>query len=99
VLASKLAPHVIALPEPSSVIAIQSVCPAVGVPDRFVVNDVMAVDSAVTEKKSTLSVFIVGSAADATVPARFVIRLFVKVCVFVVPTTAPVAPWVAVTPA
>jgi hypothetical protein len=49
VLASNDAPHVIARAVPLSVIAIQSVCPIVGVPERFVVKDVIAAASAVME--------------------------------------------------
>ena len=47
--ASKLAPHVIALAVPLSVIEIQRTSPIAGVPLRFVVNDVIAVDRAVIE--------------------------------------------------
>lgn len=41
VLASKLAPQVIALAA-VPVMAIQSVCHSVGVPDKFVVNEVIS---------------------------------------------------------
>lgn len=47
--ASKLAPHVIARAVPLSVIEIQSKSPPAGVPLRLLVNDVIAVDSAVIE--------------------------------------------------
>ena len=49
VLASKDAPHVMARAVPLSVIAIHSVCPMVGVPDRLVVKDVIAAARAVIE--------------------------------------------------
>ncbi len=48
VLASKLAHHVIAL-VPVPVMAIQSVCPPVGVPDRLVVKEVISTVCAVSE--------------------------------------------------
>ena len=48
VLASKDAPHVIARAA-VPVIAIHNVCPSVGVPDKFVVNDVMSAVCAVSE--------------------------------------------------
>ena len=86
--ASNEEPHVIALVA-VPVMAIQSVCPSVGVPERLVVMDVMSTASAVMEKKSTLSVLIVGVALEATVPVRGVIRLLVAVCVSVVPSTVP----------
>lgn len=43
------APQVIARAVPLSVIAIQSVCPSVGVPDRLVVKEVIAAARAVIE--------------------------------------------------
>jgi predicted homoserine dehydrogenase-like protein len=46
---SKLAPHVIALAVPLSVIEIHNVCPIVGVPLKLVVNDVIAAAKAVIE--------------------------------------------------
>lgn len=80
VLDEKLAPQVIARAA-VPVIAIHRVWAWVGVPDKLVVIDVMASVCAVIEKKSTLSVFIVGMAAEATVPVLLVILLLVKVLV------------------
>lgn len=48
VLASKLAHHVIAR-APVPVIAIMRVCHSVGVPERFVVNEVISTACAVSE--------------------------------------------------
>jgi hypothetical protein len=62
-------------------ILIISFCPVVGVPDKFVVNEVIAAARAVIVNISTLSVLIVGVADDATVPILGVTLLFVKVVV------------------
>ena len=75
------APQVIALAVPSSFILIRNICPVVGVPERFVVNEVIAAANAVIVNISTLSVLIVGVALLVVVPILFVILLFVKVCV------------------
>jgi hypothetical protein len=47
--ASNDAPQVIALAVPLSVIAIHNFCPSVGVPDKLVVNEVIAAANAVIE--------------------------------------------------
>lgn len=62
VVAEKLAQKVRALAVPLSVICIIIISPATGVPERFVVNDVIACASPVIVKISPLSVFIVGVA-------------------------------------
>ena len=62
VLASNDAPKVRFLLVPLSVIWIIIISPATGVPERFVVNDVIACASPVIVKISPLSVFIVGVA-------------------------------------
>ncbi len=62
-------------------ILIISFCPVVGVPLRFVVNEVIAAARAVIVNISTLSVLIVGVALEATVPTLGVTLLFVKVVV------------------
>lgn len=81
VLASKLAPQVIARAVPSSVMSILSISPCTGVPDRFVVMDVIACASPVICATSVTSVLIVGVADCVTAGARFVTRLFVSVSV------------------
>lgn len=82
VLASKEAPHVMARPVPLSVKQIINVSYALGVPERLVVIEVIAVASPVKLATSVLSVLIVGVAPGAfTVTTRFVIRLLVSVTV------------------
>src|SRR5258707_10585218 len=85
VLASKLAPQVIARAVPLSVMSILRVSPSTGVPDKFVVIDVIAWARAVICATSVLSVLIVGVADCVTAGALFVMRLFVVVWVSVSP--------------
>jgi len=68
VLASKLAPHVIARPVPLSVIRTTRVCPSAGLPVRFVVIDVIVCASAVIDATPflQLSVLIAGVADCVT---------------------------------
>lgn len=73
------APQVIVLDVPLSKILIIKVCPSVGVPERLVVIEVMFVASAVIVNISTLSVFIVGVADEATVPDFLVTLLLERV--------------------
>jgi len=80
-LDSKVAPQVIALAVQLSVIAICKFCQSVGVPDKFVVIDVIAAANAVIVNRSTLSELIVGVALEATVPTLLVILLLVRVAV------------------
>jgi hypothetical protein len=75
---SNEAPHVIALAAVPTMY-IHSFCPSVGVPDRFVVKEVISTVCAVKPNWSTLSVLIVGVALDAVVETRGVTRLFVSV--------------------
>jgi hypothetical protein len=79
--ASKLAPQVMALAVPLSVMSILSVSPSTGVPVRLVVNDVIACARPVMCATSVTSVLIAGSAAWVMAGARFVTRLFVSVLV------------------
>lgn len=72
-VAEKLAPNVKALAVPSSVICIVIMSPATGVPERFVVNDVIAWASPVIVNMSPLSVFIVGVADCVVDTTRFLI--------------------------
>lgn len=87
VLASNDAPQVIARAVPLSVIRIISISPSTGVPVRLVVIDVIAWARPVIEATSVLSVFMAGVADWVTVTTRRVVRLLVKVCEAVVPTT------------
>lgn len=64
-----------------SVISIINVSPATGVPERFVVNEVMACARPVIEATSVLSVLIVGVADCDVVTTLAVTLLFVKVFV------------------
>lgn len=68
--ASKEAPQVIARPVPLSVISILSISPSTGVPDRFVVNEVMAWASPVIWATSVTFVLIVGVADCVIAGAR-----------------------------
>lgn len=80
-LASKLAPQVIALAVPLSFILITRLSKLLGVPDRFVVIEVIASASAVIVTQSQLSVLIVGVPLLVIVVILFVILLFVSVAV------------------
>ena len=80
-LASNDAHQVIARAVPLSFIRIINFWKLVGVPERFVVIDVIAVARAVIECASELSVLIVGVADEVSEVTRGVIRLLVKVCV------------------
>jgi len=79
VVAVNDAPQVMALAVPLSVICIIIKSPSTGVPERFVVNEVIACASPVMVKISPLSVFIVGVADCVVDTTRLVIRLFVRV--------------------
>ncbi len=83
------APQVIALAVPSSLILKISLSKLVGVPDKPLVMEVIAAAKAVMVTQSQLSVFTVGVALLVIVVMRGVTRLFVKVCVSVVPTIVP----------
>ena len=72
-VAEKLAPNVKARAVPSSVICIVIMSPVTGVPERFVVNDVIACASPVMVKISPLSVFMVGVADCVVDTTRFLI--------------------------
>src|ERR1043165_40096 len=61
------APQVIPLAVPSSLKRIMSFWPFPGVPERFVVMDVIAVARAVMVKMSVVSVLIVGVAEEVVV--------------------------------
>ena len=90
VLASKDAPHVKLRATPLSVMLILSVSPSTGVPVRLVVKEVIGAFCAVICTTSYRSVLMAGvPVAGAYTSTRFVIRLLVKVCVSVVPTTVP----------
>lgn len=97
VVAENEAHHVKALAVPSSVICIIIMSPATGVPERFVVNDVIACAKPVIVNMSPLSVFIVGVADCVVDTTRLVIRLFVRVDVELMVGT--VTPSTAITPA
>ena len=84
------APQLIVRGVPSSKMRITSLSKLLGVPDRFVVIDVMLAAKAVIVTASQLSVLIVGVAELLIVVTRGVTRLLVSVCVSVVPTNAPV---------
>ena len=60
-------------------IDIHNSCHSVGVPLRFVVNEVIASACAVKRYISTLSVLIVGVACEVVLQVLFVMRLFVSV--------------------
>lgn len=76
------APHVIARAVPSSVNLNSIRSPSTGVPDRFVVIEVIAVPNPVKLMMSTLSVFVVGVAPGAlAVVSRLVTLLFERVWV------------------
>src|SRR5215468_10674264 len=83
--ASNDAPQVIARAVPSSLILKISLSKLFGVPDRFVVIDVIAVANAVIVTASQLSVLIVGVALLLSDVILGVPRLFVRVCVSVSP--------------
>jgi len=87
--ASNDAPHVIARAVPSSLIRKISLSKLLGVPDKFVVMDVIAAARAVIVTASQLSVLIVGVAELVIVVMRGVTRLLVNVCVSLVPTIVP----------
>lgn len=97
VVAENEAHHVKALAVPSSVICIIIMSPATGVPERFVVNDVIACAKPVIVNMSPLSVFIVGVADCVVDTTRLVIRLFVRVDVELM--VGIVTPSTAITPA
>jgi len=97
VVAEKLAQKVRALAVPLSVICIIIISPVTGVPERFVVNDVMACASPVMVNISPLSVFMVGVADWVVDTTRLVIRLLVSVDVELIVGT--VIPSTATTPA
>ena len=80
-LASNDAHQVIARAVPLSLIRIISFWKFVGVPERLVVMEVIAVARAVMECASELSVFIVGVADEVSEVTRGVIRLLVRVAV------------------
>lgn len=87
--ASNEAPHVIAIAV-VPVTEIHSFWPFVGVPVKFVVNDVIATDWLVITIISKLSVFNDGVAVFAVEAETLgVTRLLVNVCVSVVPTIPP----------
>lgn len=69
-LASNDAPHAIVRGVALSLIRISKRWKFVGVPERFVVNEVIFAASAVIEWASTLSVLIVGVADDVSVLTR-----------------------------
>jgi len=82
VVAPKEAPQVIALAVPSSVNLNSILSPSTGVPERFVVIEVIAAFKPVKFIISTLSVFVVGVAPGAfVVIKRLVTLLFVSVFV------------------
>ena len=91
VVAAKLEPHVIALAVPLSKKRNSNKSPSLGVPERFVVIDVIAVSKPVKFIISTLSVLVVGVAPGALVVViRLITLLFVNVLVeLVVGTTIP----------
>lgn len=68
---------------PLSVICIIIISPSLGVPVKFVVNDVIACASPVIWNMSPLSVLIAGVADWVVATTRFVIRLFDRVTVLV----------------
>lgn len=86
-LASNDDPQVIALAVPLSLILITRLSKLLGVPDRFVVIEVIASASAVIVTQSQLSVLIVGVPLDDIDVILFVILLFVSVSVLDVVTT------------
>ena len=87
---SKEAPHVTVGVPDAAVNEIQSFCPVVGVPVRFVVMDVILAVWPVMISMSKLSVLSAGVAELALRDeTRGVTLLFVSVWVSVVPTTVP----------
>lgn len=86
VVATKLPPKVIALAVALSVNLNSIKSPSTGVPDKFVVIEVMAVARPVKFIISTLSVFVVGVAPGALVVVSLLVTLLlVTVCVAVRP--------------
>ena len=86
-LASNLVPQAIAWGVLLSVIWTINVSPALGVPDKPDVMDIMPCASPVIEATSILSVSIDGVALWVTPTTRLVYRLLEKVWVAVVPKT------------